>query len=531
MAIMPVDYAVADREFYAPLETATSDDDRFLPPDVPDGWRSVESGIWTNWFRPGLLTGVEEGWKVHVSARPDRLCHVLNTAAAVCFEQDVPFKHLTSRLFYWWTHHKYAPRQQSGKFIAAYPRDVEASRALMERLREALAGEDGPFILTDRRYRDSKTVHYRYGGYTPRFRISPEGTRSSLVRDGNGALIKDRRGPSFHLPAGVTDPFREPARGGAVKPSELSRFEIEKAVRHTNAGGAYLAREIATGLRVFIKEGRSHTGLRDDDATATEQLREEWETLTALHALAPGLAPEPITYFRIWEHEFLVTEFIDGDPLWKWLATDYPMLWSHSTPEDFARYYARCERILAAIERELDRLHALGYLFVDISAGNVLIADDDTVRLIDFGLAYKMGTPFKRGGTPGFAPPEKLVGDDNGIYDEYGLSALAQLLVGPLHLSVQRNNDVLTHLHYDLTEKAPVPATLWRRVTRFHPPSETPLLPDPEQVAADPIGHLSTLRDRIGDALIAMVDTTHPDRVFPTVPEGYQANSVWKSVV
>ncbi len=451
MPIMPVDFAVADREFYAPLETASVGDGRLAPTEIPDGWRSVEAGTWTNWFRPGLLNGVEEGWKVHVSARPDRLRPVLDATAAVCFELEVPFKHLSAQLFYWWTHHKYAARQQSGKFIAAYPRDVAASRALMERLRELLADEDGPYILTDRRYRDSRTVHYRYGGYTPRYRIAPDGTRASLVRDGAGSLIVDRRRPSFHLPDGISDPFREPGRGLQER-SDLSRFRIESAVRFTNAGGAYIGYEIATGRQVFIKEGRSHTGLRDDDATATQQLREEWATLQALHQLAPGLAPEPIRYFRAWEHEFLVTEFVDGEPLWQRLAHDYPMLWAHSTPDDFATYYARCQKIISGIEHELDRLHALGYLFVDISPGNILVTDDDTIRLIDFGLAHRIGTPFLRAGTPGYAPPEAMVGDDKAIYDDYGVSALAQLLTGPLHMFTQRNPDVLTHLYHDLSE-------------------------------------------------------------------------------
>jgi hypothetical protein len=48
---------------------------------------------------------------------------------------------------------------QSGKFRAAYPAGVEQARRLMELLRDALRDEDGPYVLTDRRFGDSRTVH------------------------------------------------------------------------------------------------------------------------------------------------------------------------------------------------------------------------------------------------------------------------------------------------------------------------------------------------------------------------------------
>lgn len=522
------EFAAADAEFYAPLESAAgADAERLAPSRVPAGWRAVDSGIWTTWHQPG--SGVaEDGWKVHVSARPDRLQHVLDTVADVCFDQEVTFKHLSTRHFYWWTHHRHAPRAQSGKFVAAYPPDADAARRLMERLRAELAQEEGPYILTDRRFKDSRTVHYRYGAFTPRFRLQADGLRVPLVRDGNDEVVPDRRGVSFHLPEGVADPFVEAGPdAGAGPQTDFGGFVVESAVRYSNAGGTYRGRELATGRPVFIKEARSHTGLREDDAAATEQLREEWEALTALHALAPGLVPEPVAYFREWEHEFLVTERVAGIPLWRWLSGYHPLFTVGSTADDFSGYYARCEKILSGIESAFDQLHALGYLFVDVSPGNVMIGADDAVRLVDFGAAHRLGTEFRRAGTPGHMPPQSLLdGGDLAVYDRYGLASLAQFLVGPLNLVVQRNPDALAHLHHDLSEHAPIPPSLWRRATRYHAPSDSPRLPNPDEAAADPVRCLTELRDQVADALVAMVDVGHPVRVVPTIAQGYLSNVV-----
>ncbi|MFJ9560558.1 class III lanthionine synthetase LanKC [Streptomyces fuscichromogenes] len=533
-------FCLVDAEFYAPVEDAPGAVDLgelYRPSRVPEGWRAVESGIWTMWHRTGL-GGVEDGWKIHVSARPDRPGQVLDVVADVCFAEDVPFKHMSSWFFYQWMHHKHASRPQGGKFTALYPKDVAQARHLMERLAAELGAEEGPDILTDRRFGRSRVVHYRYGAFVFRHRIQADGTRTPLMRDAAGRLVDDRRGIGFRLPEGMADPFARPAPASLpadapaaqqppTGPPLVGGFRFEEAIRHRNGGGTYRARDEATGRAVFVKEARAHTGVREDGATAAEQLDTEWETLRTLHRLAPGLAPEPVARFRAWENEFMVTEFIEGRPLNTWMVANNPLLWAGgATPDDLTAYYGRCERVLAAIDTVFARLHALGLVFVDVSPGNVLVGDDDSVRLIDFEATHRLGTPFVLVGTAGYSPPAHLVGDDLCVYDDYGAAALALLLLGPFHQPARRNPDSLAHLRHALAERGPVPADLWKRATRFHRPGADSVLPPPEQVAADPVPHLADLRDRVADALVAMADPDHPARTFPTIKEGYVTNTL-----
>ena len=539
-----IEYTAADRDFYAPLEHCDDLGDVFRPSRVPEDWAGVSSGVWTMWHRPDRADLVADGWKVHVSARAGRLAQVLDRVAEVCFEQAVPFKHLSTKVFYWWMHQKLAPRPQSGKFIAAYPADTAAARRLMERLRAELMQEDGPYILTDRRFKDSRTVYYRYGAFVPRSGLQADGTQRALVRDGEGNLVRDHRGVSFRLPDGTVDPFVEPASaaGRVGDFGGFGGFAIDSSVRHSNAGGTYRGRQLATGREVFIKEARPHVGLGDDDVAAPEQLRREWEVLTALHELAPGLAPEPVGYFHAWEHQFMAMEHVPGETLLSWVAVNHPLLRAGATEQDFADFYHRAEKIMQGVEEALGRLHAVGYLFVDVSPGNVLVGPDDRVRLVDFGAAHRLGGTWNWVGTPGYTPPPGLVGDDLSIYDDYGVAALAQHLLGPMHHVLHRNASAWAHVHYDLRELAPVPPGLWSRATRYRTPAEAvpsvrggsatlalprtdSWFPTPEQVAADPLTHLGVLRDRIADAILAMVDVDDPDRMIPTIPPGYVSNT------
>ncbi|MET8154325.1 class III lanthionine synthetase LanKC [Actinoplanes sp. NPDC049668] len=521
----PMEFAGADREFYAPPDDDGDDGDVLRPARIPGGWIDVRSGVWRSWHRPEREAQPDDGWKVHVSARAERIQHVLDTAAALCFAQGVAFKHLATSAGYFGQQAKHANRAQSGKFIAAYPVDVAAARQLMTALHAALAGEDGPFILSDRPFQDSNVVFYRYGAFTRRVRHQADGTLALLTRDGHGNLVNDRRGVSFHLPPGISDPFHTET----VEPppaADLNGFRIESAIRFTNAGGIYLGRESATGRRVVCKEARPHVGLREDGPSAIEQLRAEYDILTTLHRLAPGLAPEPIAHFSQWKHEFLVMEHIPGESLGPWMVRRTPLVRAGATAAEFAHFYERCATVLAQVEQAIRRLHAIGYLFVDMSPTNVMVDGDDTARLVDFGSAQRIGASFVAGVTPGFLPPESIVRDDPREHDLFGLSRLAQQCLGPLQLVVDRNPDALAHLHHDLSDVAPVPPVLWQRATSHHVPRNDPRLPTPAQVAADPVGHLTALREGVADALVAMADLTDERRVFPTIPQGHQSNTV-----
>ncbi|MEV8629561.1 class III lanthionine synthetase LanKC [Streptomyces sp. NPDC051079] len=526
--------ALADREYYLPLAGVADPGPRFAPGEVPPGLRGSAQGIWTVWGSP--RTGLaEQGWKIHVSARLDRAQHVLDTVAEICFSEGVPFKHLSARLFFLFLHHKHAPRTQAGKFCAVYPPDTATAARLLERLRDALDGEEGPYVLTDRRYRDSRTVHYRYGSFDgARSRLRADGTREGILRDGSGREVVDSRLPVFHLPAGITDPFVEREEQPHAGPILIRDYEVTGAVRLSNAGGAYQARDRRTGRAVFLKEARAHNGLVFDGTDAQQRLRHEYEVLRELHAAAPGVGPEPLDHFTEWEHDFLVTEYVAGQPLVGWLSRSSPLARADRTAESVAAYYAACRRLLAALDASLERLHAAGYRFGDLSLGNVLVTPSGGVRLVDFEAASALSAAPSGIGTPGFTPPPGLRRSDSDplLQDRYGTSAVALAFLAPFNEVAEHAPANLALLRRDLTDVAP-PQDLWQRATVFHLTKEgaqdrnvpdCPLSPaDPD---TDPRGRLTRLAEEVAAGLLEMADADRPDWAFPPSPEAFRTNNV-----
>jgi len=523
--MVDMSFLVADEDYYAPWDTVDPGT-RYHAGPMPAGWRQRTSGVWTHWV-PDHSVLADTGWKVHVSSSLDNAQLVLAVVSAACLELDIPFKHLAGRRTFLLLHGKHGTRVQAGKFCALYPPTERRARAILHRLEAELAGISGPYVLTDRRFGASECVSYRYGAFRGRVRVDAEGHQVPTMIGPDGVEIDDERAPRFQLPAGVSDPFREPAPAPAPGgPVVLHGHTFEKVLQHSNAGGAYRFRS-EQGGPAFVKEARAHNGYTEDGADAKTRLQAEYLILRAIHRRHPGLCPAPVTLFQHWEHSYLITEWIEGSSLYHWMVANNPALHLAPTVATFAEYHRRCLALLDQLDQQLRQLHELGYVFIDLSPNNVLIDDADQVRLIDFEAVQPIAAVRRIMATPGYQHPEPRAAAerDPRELDRFGLSALALLLLFPVHECVDRHPPALEYLRADLTELAPIPDRLWQQATRYRDLTGGTVLPSPAAIRADPDAALRWLAEQTADALEAMAQPDHPVRVYPSTPMGYQSDT------
>jgi hypothetical protein len=73
-------------------------------------------------------------------------------------------------------------------------------------------------------------------------------------------------------------------------------------------------------------------------------------------------------------------------------------------------------RITLLVAQALRYLHDKAIIHRDVNPNNIMITTDGVVKLMDFGIAHRIGEPFPRqlAGTPGYMSPETAKGDEGG---------------------------------------------------------------------------------------------------------------------
>ncbi|MFE5871745.1 hypothetical protein ACFQ6V_24295 [Streptomyces roseifaciens] len=412
---------------------------------LPESWRLERGDVWLHALPgPGPDPGpgpaeVTQGFKIHVSATTACAPLLLELVVPVCVRERVAFKIAGDPALLDLLNSKLQARGSSGKFMTLYPPDIATFLRLLDALHRRTKGRPvaGPYILSDRRYRDSRVLFYRYGGFRPLYGLHADGTQSTYILSPGGESVADERTPYFRLPPWVRDPFDgsggeggEGGEGGDGEPRAVTaessgesegpllngRYLIEGAMIFSNAGGVYHGLDTGTGQAVVVKEARPGTNCWAVDGEwwdAPRLLRHEYETLCRLDGLP--FVPQPVELFREWEHTFLVEERVDAIGFHDFWAREEIILAPYiRRPGRLERFLPVFRHVAMTLIAMVTAVHERGVLLGDLSPQNLLI-DPGTQRmwLIDFESAIREsgeGEPAAyaaRWGTPGFMRPER----------------------------------------------------------------------------------------------------------------------------
>ncbi len=185
---------------------------------------------------------------------------------------------------------------------------------------------------------------------------------ASIPELSNSVLIDDEPPAAVRLELG--DPK---ALVGSVL---LGRYRLHELVGVGGMGAVYRGEQIQLRKRVAVKV------LRPTAEHLTELVgRFEREAVAGAHVQHPNVAAASDFGRLEDESYFLVTEYVEGQPLGDLLDASGPL------PA------LRALRIARQIASALEAMHAKWIIHRDIKPGNILVDSSDHVKIIDFGLA------------------------------------------------------------------------------------------------------------------------------------------------
>ncbi|HSO40602.1 MAG TPA: serine/threonine-protein kinase [Labilithrix sp.] len=200
----------------------------------------------------------------------------------------------------------------------------------------------------------------------------------------------------------------------------FSRYVIEESIGQGGMGEVYRAFDEKLRRKVALKVIHPDLAVPDAAARLVREAR-----------VAAGLAhPNVVAIFDLGEIDdtvFLVMELVSGAPLRAYIG-------DRSVP------VARKIRWLAGIARGLAAAHKGGLVHRDVKPANVMVSDDDVVKVLDFGLAKPLEAASFRSdvgmvvGTPGYLAPELFTGATaDARSDQFAFGVTAYELLAGVH--------------------------------------------------------------------------------------------------
>lgn len=222
-------------------------------------------------------------------------------------------------------------------------------------------------------------------------------------------------------------------------PATLSHYRVDELLGRGGMGSVYRGADRRDESTVAIKVMHQHLVA---DVTFRNRFTREAHVAALLrspytvHLLDYGIAED---------HLFLVMEYVDG----------------HSLRDEIKRgplTQGRALRVAIQVSRALEEAEARGVVHRDIKPDNILIANDDQVKVADFGIARQVGNAGLTVvggyvGTPAYSAPEQLRGQTDHRTDFYALGCvLYESLAGRPPGS--RRSEAFAHPRFGVLPKA-----------------------------------------------------------------------------
>ncbi|WP_100011774.1 lanthionine synthetase LanC family protein [Lentibacillus sediminis] len=388
--MLPVEYsnhAVAyknNTSFYMLDNTFRHHEDSFI--NLVDFDKSkVEIYIkypWTMFFfNKNISEERTAGWKIHISSTIDNYEEVFKVVATYCIKNEINFKFIADLDKFREINGKAANRASHGKFIVLYPAE-DSILTVLEDLYHKTKDYEGPYILSDKPYRNSKVLFYRYGEFSPIRKVSERGTIETFIKNNKNKLVQDMRVPYYHIPEWVED-LKVPIE--TEKESLfLLKYIPKEALNFSSSGGVYLV-EDHNEKELIAKEARQYSALDYAGLYAPERLVREKEFLINLEKT--GITPKVHDFISEHGNGYLVEEKIRGESLRVYTYTKNPLISLERDVAEINKYYDNIFDIFCQLIEKVNIIHAHGIALYDISDANVILEKKENgsfnVKLID----------------------------------------------------------------------------------------------------------------------------------------------------
>lgn len=322
------------------------------------------------------------GFKIHISATIDDYKKIYSLVVPFLEKNNIPYKYIRSKKEIIKNFSVKETSAESGKFFTIYPKDRNHFLELLEQLYELIPNDlEGIYILSDRPYKSSNTIFYRYGTIKEDINYLEDGLLT--LYGPNGEKWQDFQKPFFDLPSWIED-----VQDSKIEEqSYLSEhYLVTKLLSENNGGNVYKGNDIQTGKGIVIKEARPYI-LYFNKLYKSDLRRREFEIS---HHFDKYIA-QPIESVKEWINDFYIYEEICGEDLYEFSKKLTVFSYEKLTPQSAEHNICKYKKFLTIINKLLDLVkyfHDNDFVLHDIHPNNFVIDEKGEITLIDIEHVY-----------------------------------------------------------------------------------------------------------------------------------------------
>lgn len=321
-----------------------------------------------NFFTFLLSEVPDSGWKIHISCIYKNYNLIYKIVSEYCYEKKVSFKVVKNINLYFSNGFKNGDRSSYGKFITIYPKSEEVFINCIEELYNLLRNFEGPYILSDKRFKDCKCLYYRYGNNRLIGRFDEKGNGVRVINYSGYEYVDTATG-YYNVPDFIKDPFYSEDE---ISTSDylLVNYDITDGIKFSPVGGVYKAIHKESQNIFIVKEFYPHTAIMNENSDSFKLFTSEVSNLKKLSNFS--FLPKYIEDFKDWDNYYLVEEYIHGLNLEEYSAENNTLVLGLNQ-ESNRKYILNILKVFLKIIDNITELYCSGYILSDLSPDNIII--------------------------------------------------------------------------------------------------------------------------------------------------------------
>ncbi len=198
-----------------------------------------------------------------------------------------------------------------------------------------------------------------------------------------------------------------------MKGIPLGRYLLKKWLGGGRFGDVYLAEDTLLGKDFAVKVIRVNP-------SSLDQILEEARVLSELNH--PNIVRFH-TVDMVEDRLIIVMEYVEGTSLRKVIERESPMS------------QERTVFLMQQILNALHHAHSIGIVHRDVKPENIILTNDGTIKILDFGLAkiFEEDLSMSMGGTPLYMAPEAWKGDFSPLSDQWSCGVILYEMLSGRH--------------------------------------------------------------------------------------------------